>query len=309
MSIKTDCQNGDLPRVSEDVLSLQQSTPGLEHYRELHQCEEIREIRHRWPLLDAEPVPPHSFLRLALPGVHHSNVVLVTGVAGGAGATTVVAGLAARMQDSGRRVAVVDLSPGQDLHLHLGNRAEAGERGDKSHAEKVAPVLIRHSDRPACQQLPAQWLADCLSALPRDALDWVFIDCPWYLESAFHQANALAGRMLVVATAEPGAVHQIGQVSGNLLSGESPGGADIHLLINKVNMAIPLQRDLHALLHDSPPARLAPAEIPHDSRVANSLAKRGTIGDFYPDCEAAHSFRILADWLNESRIGHLETGS
>lgn len=300
MSVRRNCPVGDTPHVSEDVLSLQQQAPGLKDYRELHQCEEIQDIRHRWPLLDREPVQSTGFIPDIQTGVHHSHVVLVTGAVGGAGATTVVASLTAAMRHLGRRVAVVDLAPGQDMHLHLGTvDAEGGSR--------AAPVLIQRAERLADHPLPARWLADRLSSLPRDALDCVLIDCPWHLKPAFQQASALAGRMLVVGTTEPGAVHQMGRVLEGLLSADA--GVDIHLLLNRFNPAISLQRDLHMLLHHNPPARLAPVDIPYDSRVSDSLAKLGNIRDCYPDCEAARGFQVLADWLTDSIVKRLEAAS
>ena len=300
MSVKRNCPVGDTPHVSEDVLSLQQYAPGLKDYRELYQCEEIQDIRHRWPLLDREPVQSAGFIPDIQTGVHHSRVVLVTGAVGGAGATTVVASLAAAMRHLGRRVAVVDLAPGQDMHLHLGT-------DDPDDGSSAAPVLIQRTERLADQPLPARWLADRLSSLPRDTLDCVLIDCPWHLKPAFQQASALAGRMLVVGTTEPGAVHQMGRVLEGLLSADA--GVDIHLLLNRFNPAISLQRDLHMLLHHNPPARLAPVDIPYDSRVSDSLAKLGNIRDCYPDCEAARGFQVLADWLTDSIVKRLEAAS
>ncbi|WP_456404517.1 cellulose synthase operon protein YhjQ/BcsQ [Thiolapillus sp.] len=297
MSQVKDCLTREPQQVSEDISSLQRYASGLGEYLEIHRCDELKDIRLRWPLLDiqapyADIPPAHGA------DGHNPRIVLVTGVAGGVGATTVVANLASVLQHLGQKVAVVDLSPGQDLHLHLGGGDQAAYPPDGNTGEGQSSLqLLRPDDAAADQEITAQWLSDSLSALPADSFDSVLIDCPWHRSAVFEQACSMAGRVLMVSSTEPSAVHQLERVFGRFLAKSQSYQLDTRLLINGFNLAVSLQRDLHTLLHSILSARLAPAEIPHDSRVADSLARRGAVCMLYPDCEAARCFVALGNWL------------
>ncbi len=296
MSRENHCipENGN--RLSEDVCNLLQHAPGLCNYHEIHHHDQVQEILHRWPLLDltAEKTvvsPPAT----SSPG-QGTNVVLVTGAAGGVGATTVVANLASALRQQGEQVLAVDLSPGQDLHLHLGKHG--GETGTDDRKPMVE-VLSAQDDHASLQgeDRHPNWLAARLPAHLPDSYGWILIDCPWSAQATFHQARSIAHQVLLVCTTEPAAFSRTSRALADPASALESGADRLHMLINRFNPAHLLQQDIHTLLHSSSPVDLAPAEIPYDSRIADSLALGRSFLSLDPDCEAAQCFHSLGYWL------------
>ncbi|VAX04466.1 hypothetical protein MNBD_GAMMA20-518 [hydrothermal vent metagenome] len=286
-------------RVWEDICGLLRNTQGLSNYHELRHCDDIQEILQRWPLLDLKTEQQTRSANLPATHKRPVNVTLVTGTASGVGTTTVVANLARALQQQGRKVMVADLSCRQDLHFHLGG-ASAVPANDSDAGHRIS-LLSDPEDAGDVQDVPpaaSPWLADRLSTLPINVVDHLLIDCPWHAQVAFQQACALAGRILLVTTAEqPITFHQIDLALAHVTSASQPDTINTHLLINRFNFAVPLQRDIHTLLHSRPPIALAPAEIPHESRIADSLARPRDIVSLVPGCAATHRFHLLGNWL------------
>ncbi len=290
-------ENGQ--QIQKDIRGLLRDTQGLSNYHELRHSDEIREILQRWPLLNLEMQQQAKPTDAAVASERYSNITLVTGTASGVGATTVVANLARALQQQGRKVMVADLSTRQDLSFHLGESGQPATAAEDADADHGISLFSSQSDGDAqgIGQQPPHQLAAQLSELPSGTFDHILIDCPWHAQAAFQQACTLAGQLLLVTTTEPIAFHQIGPSLTSVASASQPGAVNPHLLINRCNFAVPLQRDIHTLLHSRPPIRLAPAEIPHESRIVDSLARLGDIVTLVPGCNAARSFHFLGNWL------------
>ncbi|WP_456378958.1 cellulose synthase operon protein YhjQ/BcsQ [Thiolapillus sp.] len=283
----------------EDVRGLLRGSQGLSNYHELSHRDELRKILQRWPLLDLEMEHQDKPDNVAITRKRHFNVTLVTGTASSVGATTVVANLARALQQQGKKVMVADLSARQDLSFHLGGNGRPATPAEDDADQGISLFSARsdHGGAHGAQQQPSHQLATRLSELPTNTFDHVLIDCPWHTQAAFQQACALAGHILLVTTAELIAFQQIGASLASMASASQSDIINPHLLINRFNFAVPLQRDIHTLLHSRPPVRLAPVEIPQESRIVDSLAQLGDIVSLVPGCDAAHNFRLLGNWL------------
>ncbi len=295
-------ERGDIPEseqgAREDIRGLLQSARGLNNYHELRHCDEIQEILQRWPLLKREIQPHNSPIGLPVTRKQNLNITLVTGTAGGVGATTVITNLARTLQQQGKKIMVADLSPRQDLHFHLGDSKQLVTANNSSTNHDISLLSSQSRDTQDIQQESPCWLTAQLAELPANTFDHLLIDCPWHTQTAFQQACTLAGHLLLVTTAEPVAFCQIDSSLAAMVSAGQPDTVHPHLLINRFNFSVPLQRDIHTLLHTNPPIELAPAEIPHESRIVDCLARQGDIVSLVPDCDAAHSFHFLGQWLS-----------
>jgi len=308
MKQKASCIPEDGKLLAEDARNMLQHVKSLSTYHEVQLCEQIQEIRQRWPLLNqvsvdgTVPLPPATKSTS-----RRTNVVLVTGTAGGVGTTTLVANLAASLHQRGKQVMAVDLSPGQDLHLHL-NGLGAQTRDSETKSTIGLLSLDNHDSAQNEQRQPSiDWLASRLPTLIPDSCDWVLIDCPWFLQVAFHQACLVAQQVLLATTTEPAAFSRIAPALASMTSAFQSAVVKTDLLINRYNPAISLQRDIHTLLHSHSPVALVPAEIPYDSRVADSLGKGHSLLHQYHECEATQSFHSLGSWLTSQITSHKES--
>ncbi len=296
MNGENHCIPGNGNQVSEDVCNLLQHAPNLRNYHEIHHHDQIQEILHRWPLLgltaEKAVVSPAA---TSSPG-EGANVVLVTGAAGGVGTTTVVANLASALRQQGEQVLAVDLSPGQDLHLHPGEHGGETETGDRKRMVEALSAQDGHVSLQDEDRHP-NWLAARLPAQLPNSYGWILIDCPWSAQTTFHQACSIAHQVLLVCTTEPAAFSRTSRALADPASALESGADRLHLLINRFNPAHLLQRDIHTLLRSNSPANLAPAEIPYDSRIADSMALGRSFLSLDPDCEAARCFHSLGYWL------------
>jgi len=283
-------------QLSEDARNLLQHAPDLRNYHEIHHRDQIQEILQRWPLLNLTSERTVVSPPATSSSGQGANVVLVAGAAGGVGATTVVANLASALHQQGGRVLAVDLSPGQDLHLHLGEHRGQTGTGDSRLMVEVLSAQDGHSSLQNEDQ-QSNWLAAHLPTHLPDSYDWILIDCPWFAQATFHQACSITHQVLLVCTTEPAAFYRTSRALADPVSAPGPGADRLHMLINRFNPAHLLQQDIHTLLHSSSPVDLAPAEIPYDSRIADSLALGRSFLSLDPDCEVARCFHSLGYWL------------
>lgn len=294
--------------ISEDIRDLLQQAPNLKNYHEINQRNQAEEILQRWPLLalvsPGMAIPPSA----SAIQEERANVILVTGIAGGVGATTVAANLASALSRQGGQVAAVDLSAGQDLHFHLSREEKPAGSGGMESVVEILPEPDNHISTQNDEQSVEPRLSVCLSSISLDSYDWIVIDCPWSAQAAFGQACSLAGRIVLVTSAEPAAAARTGSALTSMLPALQTSAVQSHLLINRFNPAVTLQRDIHAWLHGAPPLDLAPVEIPYDSRIADGLAQCRSILSFAPDCEAAQCFRTIGSWIANQAIRQEETG-
>ena len=172
------------------------------------------------------------------------ELIAVLSGKGGTGKTSVCAGIATALADSGERVLCIDCDIGlRNLDIALG-LAQSGPisflevcRGeyDLSHAlrhpiyEKLAfltaPVNCRAEDIDLI----------AFAAMLRQArlqFDYVFLDAPAGVDLGFKLCAAYADRVLMVTNPEPAAVRDAA-CAGQLL--EKMGKANVRLVVNRVN--------------------------------------------------------------------------
>lgn len=242
------------------------------------------------------------------------NFVPVAAAAGGVGATTVAAHLAACLQRRRRLGAAFDFCPGNALRLHLGmewgdgagfapqvlagrpwfeaayRSADGvaflpfGQVADEGEALRFAAWL---EERPG-------GLAGCLSEI-RLAADAVILAdlprSPWRLVRP-----ALTCSRLAVVVVAPDAV-SYAALPGLLDDLAGAGAGEVAVLLNGFDPTRTLDRDMALLLAHAPGSRLAPVKIHRDEAVREALASKQTVFDYAPSSQAAHDFAAFATWL------------
>ena len=172
------------------------------------------------------------------------EVYAVVSGKGGTGKTSVCAGVATALAQTGKRVLCIDCDVGlRNLDISLG-MSDSGNLSFLDVSEygydlKNAP---RHSVFPSLCFLtaPMNRSAEDISPGPflellyraREEFDFIFLDAPAGVEAGFRLVTAAADRFLVVTGAGPAAVRDAARV-GDLL--ELMGKRDIRLIVNRVS--------------------------------------------------------------------------
>ena len=230
--------------------------------------------------------------------------LLITGVCGGAGATSVTANLAAAMQLQGMRCLVLDLNPANLLRYNFAVRhndragwARAHYDGESWHEAaylahsgvavlpfgelSVAEVRDYHSNG----NLITEQLGSMLSALSEMAYDCVLIDGPVDLQ--FADVAAVNARLWVTVPSA-GAYAVLKRYGEHWLDQSS------HLLINRLSPHIPLWADIASLLRQDFAEKLTPVGIHDDLAVAETQAMLTTVLETAVDSQATRDFQALA---------------
>lgn len=238
------------------------------------------------------------------------QTIAIISVAGGAGRTTLTATLAALLCARGRPVLALDLDPRNQLGMQLGLPLDE--------ADGLAPQLLaqgvwrqaafQNSDgvrilpfgRVSAQQLPLldaivlqspDWLRQQLAqlALPADAV--VLIDTPRLPSQYAQQAIAAADLSLDVLLPDAAAL-------GAARHAElATGNGRVYHLLNQLESARPLQRDVMQLLRSALGERIAPYPLHRDPSLPEAVARNCSHHAYAPHAQAAHDLQGLASWL------------
>ncbi|KJH79671.1 cellulose synthase operon protein YhjQ [Pseudomonas sp. KSR10] len=238
--------------------------------------------------------------------------LVMRAIRGGLGATTLLADLALALHEQGERVLLVDLSPDNMLRLHFNvdTTYEAGwarAQLDGSEWNDAALEMLpglhllpygRLNDSEVAQielQLCADsscWSQRC-GLVSRD-YDWILFDLPQRLPG--HRVGVSeddrADLLIDLATTDP-ACHV-------LLQQRTQPIADL-LLVNRVNPASQLQRDLLMIWRRRPGMSRPPQLVHEDEAAPEALAHKMTIGHYAPQSQAASDLRSLAIWCLAQR--------
>ena len=171
------------------------------------------------------------------------TIAVVSGK-GGTGKTSVCAGVAIAMAQSGLRVLCVDCDVGlRNLDISLG-MSEVGALSflDVSEGGYDIGLAPRHPDYPELAFLTApmnrpveQIQVDAFRKMlwkARDLFDYILLDAPAGVDAGFRLVSAGADRFLVVTGAGPAAIRDAARV-GDLL--ELQGKTDVRMIVNRVN--------------------------------------------------------------------------
>lgn len=242
------------------------------------------------------------------------KTVAVVSTAGGTGRTTLCAALAVLLARRGRQVVALDFDPQNMLGAHLGidgfaplgvAHALLDDRAWHAHtwrnAEGVwfvpygAVSLAQSARCDARLAAEPQWLAHALAELdlPRDAV--VLIDTTRYPSQQAEHAVRCADLVLCVTPPEPAACATLVARLDALRSGAAP----LRIIVNRLNPARDMQRDVLAMLGAALGDGLPLAQRVHlDVALPESFARGTWLFDDAPHSQASHDLHGVANWLD-----------
>lgn len=243
------------------------------------------------------------------------RTIAVVSTAGGTGRTTLCAALAVLLARRGRQVVALDLDPQNMLGAHLGidGLAAAGiaqalldeTRAWHAHtwrnAEGVlfvpygAVSLAQGARCDARLAAEPRWLANALAQLdlPRDGV--VLIDTARYPSQQADHAVRCADLVLCVTPPEPAACATLVA----RLEALRRGCANLRIIVNRLNPARDMQRDVLAMLAAALGDGLPLAQRVHlDVALPESFARGTWLFDDAPHSQTSHDLHGLANWLD-----------
>ena len=250
--------------------------------------------------------------------------VAVVSPKGGVGKTTLTANLADAVAMAGYRCLAVDLDPQNALQFHLRTSpVDANGLAPASLSRKpwssavtsgrgevaVLPfgfLADRHrvllESRLAAPRNPAQWMHNGLlqACEALGDIDLVLIDTPPGPSVYQQAAIGCADLVLVVTLADAASFITVPGIDRLL---DSPtyqslrGQRQSSFVINRLNTARVLGRDVRARLQHRLGDRLSPVAVHFDPTAEEALAAQTTTMHYAPDSRAAHDVTALAGWL------------
>lgn len=226
------------------------------------------------------------------------TVLALSGIRGGVGTTSLVAGLGFALQTMGQRVLLLDLCPRDLLRLHCNlplesvegwARSERTGEGSWSDAllQVVGELYLLPRGRPETGAPTNDSWAQRLQQLQR-RFDWVLLDLPPEVPGVTLAAPDLGEGIARLRVIEADAAcHAVLHIEG---AGEAP------LLINRFDPLSQLQRDLLLLWRERLEGRLVPQVVHRDEAMAGALAWKSPLGYYAGDSLAAQDVRSLATW-------------
>lgn len=247
------------------------------------------------------------------------SVIGVVSMKGGVGKTSTCANLATALSSllGKNRVSVVDLDPQNGLHWHFGvdTPAPVGVCTQSLNGIGWSDIAFQgefdvaclpyglegESSREAFEGLLAEephWVGHQLhqAGLDRDAV--VLIDTPPGPSVYLKQVFACADLILIVLLADAGSYATIPAMESWLdeMSQLRPKVQSFYLL-NQVDRADALNRDVADMLRQHFGQDLAPIGIHMDEAVCEALAFQQPVLVYDPHGQASHDFAKLASWV------------
>ncbi|MBB5416069.1 cellulose biosynthesis protein BcsQ [Paraburkholderia atlantica] len=243
------------------------------------------------------------------------KTIAVVSTAGGTGRTTLTAVLAVLLARRGRQVVALDFDPQNMLGAQLGIDALAATGLSQAlldadtawhastwrNADGVLFVpygAVSAAQGTQCDARLAadpRWLADALAELdlPRDGV--VLIDTARYPSQQAEHALRCADLALCVTPPEPAACATLVARLGALRD----ASAQLRIIVNRLNPARDMQRDVLAMLGAALGEKLPLAQRVHlDGALPESFARGTWLFDDTPHSQASHDLQGLANWLD-----------
>ncbi|XBS68484.1 cellulose biosynthesis protein BcsQ [Acerihabitans sp. KWT182] len=233
-------------------------------------------------------------------------VIALSGIRGGAGATSITAALAWALCQAGESVLAVDLSPDNLLRLHFNMpfeqargwaRAEIDGEGWREGAmEYLEPLAFLPFGRTSAEE--RSMLLDPLQSGREDwgrhlsrlcagrRYRWVLLDIPGGESAISKQCLPFADHVMMVINPDANCHARLHQQA-------LPAGS--RLLINGYRPTSGLQQDILKLWLQTLEGVL-PIIIHRDEAMAEALAAKQPLGEYRPDSNAAEEIVTLANW-------------
>jgi cellulose synthase operon protein YhjQ len=247
------------------------------------------------------------------------SIVAIVSMKGGVGKTSTTANLAAAIAESlgEGRVSALDLDPQNSLHLHFGLDTtgkggictESLQNGDWRNIALASAFgvtclpygMVSEPEREAFETLLDQqpdWIGTQLARAGFDGDGVVMIDTPPGPSVYLRQAFACADLVVIVLLADAGSFVTIPAMEAWVhdMVALRPDLASVYVL-NQVDSASPLRRDVAEVLRSSLGARLAPIGIHCDEAVSEALAFQQPVLRYDPHGQATQDLYRLAEWL------------
>lgn len=247
------------------------------------------------------------------------SVIGVVSMKGGVGKTSVTANLASAMATAlgPSRVSVIDLDPQNALHWHFGLnggtpsgvciQSLAGAPWvDAMLPSEFDVACLPYGEVDECQREAFEsllyedsgWIGSQieLAGLSDDAV--VLIDTPPGPSAYLKQVLACADLVLVVQLPDAGSYATLSAMEAFLQSlPRTFGPSKCVYLLNQVDRADPLNRDVADLMSHHFGERLAPIRIHRDEAVSEALAFQQPVLVYAPHGQASHDLADLAEWV------------
>jgi cellulose synthase operon protein YhjQ len=247
------------------------------------------------------------------------SVIGIVSMKGGVGKTSITANLAAALASrlGPGRVSVVDLDPQNALQWHFGLEGadeegvcEASSQDDEWNkvARETAFNVVclpygtgREEDRNVFESRLAKHVTFVGDRIQRAGLDdnaVVLIDTPPGPSVYLRQVFACADILIIVLLADAGSYATIPAMEGWLdeMSEFRPDMPSVYVL-NQVDAAEPLSRDVTNLLRQHLGKRLSQVSVHADEAVSEALAFQQPVIAYDPHGQASHDIARLANWL------------
>ena len=247
-----------------------------------------------------------------------TTVVAVVSPKGGVGKTTVVANLAMALTDRLHPVLALDLDPQNALRLHLrmsvddsrGLAVQGLQQMPLTFAEFASPYGMRvlpygslaESDRREFERgldRDPQWLRRSLYQVPMAPGTITLIDTPPGGSVYLQQALLAADFALMLLLPDAASFVTVASMERWLAEYclHRPEFRGSYYLVNRMNAARPLCRDVLAALQRELGPRLMPQPLRFDAMVEEALASQAPVSRYAPDSIAAQDVGAIADWL------------
>lgn len=257
------------------------------------------------------------------------NVLLVTGVKGGVGVTTVVAHLATALSYQGKSVVALDLCTANQLGLLLGlpycehrglmTQVALGESWYSACFQSKAGVyIVPHGYieggpskvQSASSERIYTEVNDQLDALLENDIESIDLPFDSWLIVDFPSANNLtldwqkllcrADLMIMVTNTDAASISCLNRTFSNqqrAFSQQGIGASKMMYLVNKYNSSSPLERDVYDSIQHQLSTQLFPVTVHDDRNIGQSLASKQTVFEYAQHSQACRDFGLLGTWL------------
>lgn len=222
---------------------------------------------------------------------------------GGTGKSSVCAGVATALAQSGQRVLCIDCDVGlRSLDISLGLSESGGLSFlDVCRGDYPLSGALSHPEYPTLSFLtaPVNCPIEAIEPEPmarmlrqaRKAFDYVFLDAPAGVDAGFRLVSGLADRFLLVTGSGPAAVRDAARV-GDLL--ELQGKQQVRLIVNRVDKS--MLRAVKLTIDDVMDSTGLPLMgiVPDDYQVPLAAAFGKPLLSFAPRSPSAGAFRRIA---------------